>query len=177
MQRNSPVVHCHDTPYLLPSKHPTPPPLPSLTPSTFKYLLSSISLARYQARHFFLGGGGGASKVFYGRCANGKFNDESTPQTKLNLWLSPPSSQRRNSCSGTYAHRWFVKKAIANLSNKLKRNAFPVNCWALYVAGPEKKDICYRAGLGLRLRRRLKCNQRRYFFALFTWEVNVGFSQ
>ena len=148
MQRNSSVVHCHDTPYLLPSNPPPPPPppppVPSLTPSTFKYVLSSISLGTRLGIFFFGGGGGGASKVLYGRYANGEFNGECTPQTKLNLWLSPPSSQRRNSCSGTYAHRWFVKKVIANLSNKLKRNAFPVNCWALYVAGPEKKDICLR---------------------------------
>ena len=147
MQRNSSVVHCHDTPYLLPSNPPPPPPVPSLTPSTFKYVLSSISLGT-RLGIFFGGGRGGASKVLYGRFANGEFNGESTPQTKLNLWLSPPSGQRRNSCSGTYAHRWFVKKVIANLSNKLKRNAFPVNCWALYVAGPEKKIfVCvYDAG-------------------------------
>ena len=140
----------YDTPYLLPSNLPPPPPYPFSHTLNFQIRIvfnfsrdhcDTQEKLRSKVRHFLGVGEGGASKVFYGSCANGEFNCESTPQTKLNLWLSSPSSQSRYPCSGTYAHRWFVKKAIANLWNKLKRNAFPVNCWALYVAGTQKKEI------------------------------------
>ena len=74
------------------------------------------------------GGGGGASKVFYGRCANGEFNGESTPQTKLNLWFKSAFEPAPKSLFWYLRASLICKKAIANLSNKLKRNAFPVNC-------------------------------------------------
>ena len=162
MQRNSSVVKLPRYTLFAPLQTPPPPPFSHtlnfqirIVFNFSRYHCDTQEKLRSKARHFFFGGAGGASKVFYGRCANGEFNGESTPQTKLNLWLSPLSSQRRNPCSGTYAHRWFVKKSYRQFVKQVEEKRFSGKLLSPLRCGPGKKDICYKTRLGLRLRRRL----------------------